>query len=79
MYSPGVLSANEGAWHDETQPTHEWRAIAISKLIAHKFFGIDASILVTCARRRQNRLIDLKVNQRAGRCSLALPNVREPR
>ena len=53
------------------RPTNEWRAIAIGKDIAHERLCIDTSILVTGARWRKDRFVDLKVIQRSGGWSLS--------
>lgn len=55
--------------------THEWRAIAIRKDIAHESLCINASILITGARRCKNGLGDLKIDQWGSRSLSVLERI----
>ena len=52
--------------HNEEAQTNERGAIAIGKLIAHELLRVNASILIARSRGRQDGLVHLKVDKRAG-------------
>ena len=44
------------------RPTNEGCAVAVCKDIVHEGLCVNASILVTCTKWCENRVVDLKVN-----------------
>ena len=72
VYSPAPSQSYSIRRLGRKGPTNEWRAVAVGKDMGHEGLCIDASILITRARRSQDGLGNLEVDQRSGCWSLSL-------
>ena len=73
-----AIILSEELLQEQERHTNKWGAIAVGELIAHELRSVDATVLIACTRRCQNRLVDLEVDKSTGSRSLTGPEVREP-
>ena len=65
--SPVIRLTSSANLKGERARTNKWRIVGVCKDIFHEGLCIDTSILIACARWRQNWLRDLKVDKGSGR------------
>lgn len=79
MYCPTRITVvrvtSSGDPEGEMALTNKWRIIRVGKDISHEGLRIDTSILIACARWRQNWLGHLKVDKGSGRSLPGLPRI----